>query len=107
MPAGTGVRVRNGTMTAVGQAGQEVAGSDAAGKLGGAEPVDLRGGTLLPGFIDAHVHPVFAGDRICRCNLAGAKTAAEYTEIIAAYAAGHPDAAWVPGGGWRIGAVPP
>ncbi len=106
MPAGTVVRVRNGTITAVGQAGQEVAGSDAAGKLGGAEPVDLRGGTLLPGFIDAHVHPVFAGDRICRCNLAGAKTAAEYTEIIAAYAAGHPDAEWITGGGWSMEAFP-
>ena len=106
MPAGTVVRVRNGTITAVGEAGQGVAGSDAAGKLGGAEPVDLRGGTLLPGFIDAHVHPVFAGDRICRCNLAGAKTAAEYTEIIAAYAAAHPDAEWITGGGWSMEAFP-
>ena len=65
MPAGTVVRVSNGAITDV-----VPAGSEAAGKLAGAEPVDLRGGTLLPGFIDAHVHPVFAGDQMCRCDLA-------------------------------------
>jgi predicted amidohydrolase YtcJ len=100
-PAGTAVRVSNGTITAVGPAG-----SDAAGKLAGAEPVDLRGGTLLPGFIDAHVHPVFAGDQMCRCDLAGVTTAAEYAEIIAAYAAAHPDADWITGGGWSMEAFP-
>jgi predicted amidohydrolase YtcJ len=101
MTAGTVVRVSNGTITAVG-----TAGSEAAGKLAGAEPVDLRGGTLLPGFIDAHVHPVFAGDRLCRCNLADAKTAADYAEIIGAYAAIHPEAEWITGGGWSMEAFP-
>ncbi|HEX9554646.1 MAG TPA: amidohydrolase family protein, partial [Streptosporangiaceae bacterium] len=90
MPVGTVVRVSNGAVTAVGPAD-----SEPAGKLAGAEPVDLRGGTLLPGFIDAHVHPVFAGDQMCRCDLTGVKTAAEYAEIIAAYAAAHPDADWI------------
>ena len=97
MPAGTAVRVSNGTITAVGPGGSELAG---------AEPVDLRGGTLLPGFIDAHVHPVFAGDQMCRCDLTGVKTAAEYAEIIAAYAAAHPDADWITGGGWSMEAFP-
>ena len=101
MPVGTVVRVSNGTVTAVGPAG-----SEPAGRLAGAEPVDLRGGTLLPGFIDAHVHPVFAGDQMCRCDLTGVKTAAEYAEIIAAYAAAHPDADWITGGGWSMEAFP-
>src|SRR5258707_9454314 len=101
MPVGTVVRVSNGTVTAVGPAG-----SEPAGKLVGAEPVDLRGGTLLPGFIDAHVHPVFAGDQMCRCDLTGVKTAAEYAEIIARYAAAHPDAEWITGGGWSMEAFP-
>jgi predicted amidohydrolase YtcJ len=101
MPAGTVVRVSKGTITSVGPAG-----SEAAGQLAGAEPVDLRGGTLLPGFIDAHVHPVFAGDQMCRCDLSGVKTAAEYAELIAAYAAAHPDAEWITGGGWSMEAFP-
>jgi predicted amidohydrolase YtcJ len=105
LPAGATVRVSSGAITAVSP--PATPGSDAAsGVLGTAEPVDLRGGTLLPGFIDAHVHPVFAGDRMCRCNLAGAKTAAEYADIIAAYAAAHPDAEWITGGGWSMEAFP-
>jgi predicted amidohydrolase YtcJ len=99
MPAGTVVRVSNGKITAA-------ESGDVGGDLGGAEPVDLDGGTLLPGFIDAHVHPVFAGDRMCRCNLAGVKTAAEYADAIAAYAASHPEAEWITGGGWSMEAFP-
>ncbi|HEX6930872.1 MAG TPA: amidohydrolase [Streptosporangiaceae bacterium] len=97
LPPGSVVRVRGGSVTAV-EAGGE--------PLRGAEPVDLAGGTLFPGFIDAHVHPVFAGDRMCRCNLAGSTSAAEYADIIAAYARAHPDAEWITGGGWSMEAFP-
>src|SRR5262249_30128895 len=102
MPAGTVVRVSDGKITAVGPS-DGAAGTES---LGTAEPVDLAGGTLLPGFIDAHVHPVFAGDRMCRCNLAGAKTADEYADIIAVFAAAHPDAEWITGGGWAMESFP-
>ena len=67
LPAGTGVRVRAGRITGVGPAGS-------LGPLGSAEPVDLAGGTLLPGFIDAHAHPVFAGHQLRRCDLGDAST---------------------------------
>ena len=53
-------------------------------------PVDLSGGTLLPGFIDAHVHPVFAGDQLRRCDLSDATTRRGYLELIAAYARDQP-----------------
>ena len=99
LPAGTVVRVADGKITAVGPA-------DDAGRLEGAEPVDLGGGTLLPGFIDAHVHPVFAGDRMRRCNLTRDATAQGYVEVIAAYAAAHPDEEWITGGGWSMEAFP-
>ena len=99
LPAGTVVRVSGGKITAVGQEAD-------AGKLEGADLVDLDGGTLLPGFIDAHVHPVFAGDRLRRCNLSGVVTAEEYARIIADYAAAHPDDAWIVGGGWSMEAFP-
>jgi predicted amidohydrolase YtcJ len=97
LPPGTVVRVRNGSITAVEAAGEP---------LRGAEPVDLAGGTLFPGFIDAHVHPVFAGDRMCRCNLAGIMTADGYADVIAAYAQAHPEAEWITGGGWSMEAFP-
>jgi predicted amidohydrolase YtcJ len=101
LPPGTIVRVGNGKIITV-----EPGDAQAAGSLGGAEPVNLGGGTLFPGFIDAHVHPVFAGDRLCRCNLSGLKTAADYAEVIAAYAAAHQDAEWITGGGWSMEAFP-
>jgi predicted amidohydrolase YtcJ len=98
-PPGTVVRVSGRTITYVGPQG-------GTGPLGHAELVDLRGGTLFPGFIDAHVHPVFAGDQLCRCDLTGVRVAAEYVAIIAAYAAAHPDAQWITGGGWSMEAFP-
>jgi predicted amidohydrolase YtcJ len=96
LPAGTSVRVRAGRITDVG-----------SGLLAGrADVVDLAGGTLLPGFIDAHVHPVFAGDQLRRCDLTGAATPFGYRDLIAAYVRAHPGDGWVAGGGWSIDAFP-
>src|ERR1700761_3363976 len=102
LPEGTCVRVSDGTITAVGPA-QEVAGP---GGLTGVNVVDLDGGTLLPGFTDAHVHPVYAGSQMRHCNLQEGQTAQDYLDIIAAYAAAHPDAGWITGGGWSMDAFP-
>ena len=105
LPEGTCVRVGGGTITAVGPA-SEVAGAGGPGGLAGVNVVDLEGGTLLPGFTDAHVHPVYAGDQLRRCNLREGQTAQDYLDIIAAYAAAHPDAGWITGGGWGMDAFP-
>jgi predicted amidohydrolase YtcJ len=105
---GTCVWVRGEKIIAVGpDPGPAVtAGAVEAGELRRAEPVDLAGGTLLPGFIDAHVHPVFAGDQLRRCNLREGSSAEEYLEIIARYAAAHPELEWITGGGWSMEAFP-
>ena len=96
LPAGTCVRTRAGRIVEVGPNGSP----------GAAEPVDLGGGTLLPGFIDAHAHPVFAGYQLRRCDLNAAEHAADYLEIVAAYARDHPDEEWITGGGWAMAAFP-
>jgi predicted amidohydrolase YtcJ len=95
-PAGTRVRVRDGRIDAVGT--DLVAGS--------ADVVDLAGGTLLPGFIDAHVHPVFAGDQLTRCDLTGVTSLPDYLALIAEYARVHPGDGWITGGGWSMEAFP-
>jgi predicted amidohydrolase YtcJ len=102
LPPGTCVRVSSGTITGVGPAEslQPIRSRDIA------EPVDLHGGTLLPGFIDAHAHPVFAGNQLRRCDLRSADTADGYLEIIATYAREHPDEEWITGGGWAMAAFP-
>lgn len=68
--------------------------------------IDMRGGLLSPGFIDAHVHPIQGGLERLRCDLSGVGTREEYLETIATYAAAHPDAEWILGGGWAMPAFP-
>ena len=108
LPPGTCVRVRGATITAVGPASEVAPGAGGCGGQGlaGVSLVDLRGGTLLPGFIDAHVHPVYAGGQLRRCDLRDGVTAADYLAIIDRYARAHPDLEWISGGGWSMDAFP-
>ncbi|MGD1218807.1 amidohydrolase [Streptomyces krungchingensis] len=92
----TAVAVTGDRITAVGNA--EV--HDLAGP--GTEVVDLAGRLLLPGFQDAHVHPVPAGLELTQCDLTEAKTAEETLAAVRAYAAAHPDREWITGGGWSM-----
>lgn len=66
------------------------------------EVVDLAGRLLLPGFQDAHVHPVPAGLELTQCDLTGTRTAAETVAAVRAYADAHPERAWITGGGWSM-----
>lgn len=66
------------------------------------EVVDLTGQLLIPGFQDAHVHPVMGGMAMLQCELHGTTSAQECLDIVAAYAASHPDEAWIVGGGWSM-----
>lgn len=68
--------------------------------------VDLQGAWVLPGFHDAHVHPVQAGLEMNACDLTGCGDAEEYVSAVAGYAAAHPDAAWILGGGWSMDHFP-
>lgn len=61
---------------------------------------------LAPGFVDAHVHPVQGGLERLRCDLSELSTPEEYLTAIASYAAEHPAAEWILGGGWAMPAFP-
>jgi predicted amidohydrolase YtcJ len=102
LPPGTAVRVRGSRIIALERA---PAGQDRS-PCGGTTVVDLHGGTLLPGFIDAHVHPVFGGQRMSRCDLVDGRSLPEYVDIIAAYLREHPGDGWITGGGWSMEAFP-
>jgi predicted amidohydrolase YtcJ len=70
------------------------------------EVVDLAGGLVAPGFVDAHVHAVQGGLERIRCDLSEVHTRDDYLTAISAYAAAHPELPWVLGGGWAMSAFP-
>jgi predicted amidohydrolase YtcJ len=70
------------------------------------EVVDLAGRLLLPGFLDAHAHPVSGGLERSRCDLTPGRTAEHYLGAIGAYARRHPEREWILGGGWSMEAFP-
>lgn len=80
-----------------------VGGEDVDDLLGpGTEVVELAGRLLLPGFQDAHVHPIPAATEMMQCDLTGTKTARATLEVVTAYVAAHPDQPWILGGGWSM-----
>ncbi|MER7809111.1 amidohydrolase [Streptomyces sp900116325] len=66
------------------------------------EVVDLAGRLLVPGFQDAHIHPVTAGLELAQFNLTDFRTAADTLAAVRAYADSHPDQEWITGGGWSM-----
>ncbi len=70
------------------------------------EVVDLGGRLLVPGFQDAHAHPVGAGVEMGQCDLTGATTPDDCAATIRAYADARPDAPWITGGGWSMETFP-
>jgi predicted amidohydrolase YtcJ len=95
------VAVREGRIAAIGtrEDALAAAGPDAA-------VVDLAGGLLMPGFQDAHAHPVFAGVSLRQCDLHDLDTAQAYLDHIERYARTHPEVEWITGGGWAMDVFP-
>ena len=94
------VVVRDGVILAVG--GPEI--RERAGA--GAATVDLQGGLLVPGFTDAHAHPIQGGIERRTCDLTGSKGEPAYLECIRAYAEARPELDWIVGAGWEMAAFP-
>jgi len=108
-PVFTANTVRSRTDAVAVSAGRIVAvgGDDVRDLIGpSTEVVDLTGRMLLPGFQDAHVHPVWGGLDMLRCDLSAYDTASEYLDVIGRYAQEHPDDPWILGGGWGMSAFP-
>ncbi|MEO7146455.1 MAG: amidohydrolase family protein, partial [Terrimesophilobacter sp.] len=70
------------------------------------EVIDLSGRMLVPGFQDAHVHPVWGGLDMLRCDLGELNSRQDYLERIGEYAQANPQLEWVLGGGWSMSAFP-
>ncbi|MEO8295935.1 MAG: amidohydrolase [Gemmatimonadota bacterium] len=100
LPAAQALAVLNGRIVFV--------GSDSGVRewMGpGTEIVDGKGGMLLPGLIDSHVHPV-SGVKLIACDLTADTSAAQVAETLKGCVAAHPEAPWVRGTGWQLPVFP-
>ena len=95
------VAVRDGRIVALGTSDDlvELRGSST-------EVVELGGRMLVPGFQDAHVHPINAGLEELRCDLSQDHGLEAYLDRIRAYVSSHPTASWILGGGWSVDVFP-
>ncbi|HUQ79289.1 MAG TPA: amidohydrolase [Patescibacteria group bacterium] len=64
--------------------------------------VDLAGRLLVPGFQDAHVHPISAGVDRLQCDLRAARGRAGVLATIRRFVADHPADGWIVGSGWSM-----
>src|SRR5262245_52907641 len=95
------VAVSGGTISAVGT------DDDVRAWIGPkTEVIELGDRLLAPGFQDAHIHPVYGGTQMSQCDLHSVITADDSVAVVAQYAAAHPEASWILGGGWSMGAFP-
>jgi hypothetical protein len=98
-PVHRAVAVAGGRILAVGPEARDLAGPRT-------ERIDLAGRLLVPGFQDSHIHAVFGGLELGRCDLTAFRTADEYLAAIGDYARAHPEQEWITGGGWSLESFP-
>ena len=84
------VSVRDGKIFAVGDAEEVLAAAGPDTRV-----VDLHGGSLLPGFVDAHAHMDREGLKYVYPSLAGARSIEDILAIIRAAASKTPRGGWV------------
>jgi predicted amidohydrolase YtcJ len=90
-PVARGVAVHAGRVVALDEAALDLAGA-------ADETVDLDGGTVLPGFGDGHVHPLWGGVELAGPVVRDATSVAEVVEAVRRYADEQPERDWITGG---------
>lgn len=72
----------------------------------GTRVLRLEGRMVLPGFHDAHVHPISGGIELAQCDLNNLATAQAVIDKVRRCAASLPRDAWVVGGGYGLPVFP-
>ena len=90
-PGATAIRIEAGQIAAVGREAE-------VGRTG--EVIDARGGLVLPGFDDAHIHLRGGARQLDQAQLFPLQTVEAVQGVIAAHAAATREREWVEGRGW-------
>lgn len=89
MPRAEAVAIVAGRVAAVGSA------TAVRAAIGAGTPEVVVEGTIVPGFVDSHVHLLWAGRRAARVALSGAGSVGEVQHRIREHAAAHPGDGWI------------
>jgi predicted amidohydrolase YtcJ len=84
--------------------GRVIATGSQALKLKG-EVIDLNGGFLMPGFIDGHAHPIFAGREARGPRVNNLQSIDEIKKEVARYAKENPNESWIIGGAYEAAII--
>ena len=96
LPETDAVAIDGDTITALGK--------DAAGLAGsGCRVIDAQGATVLPGFIESHLHLFMGGSELAHLQLLGGKGSEALAEAILGYAAANPGREVIVGQGCDYG----
>lgn len=88
------IAVRDGRVAAIGGR------ADMAALVGdGTRVLELAGATILPGFVDSHIHPVFGIELTRGADLSGCRTLDDVESALRSEAAGLSEADWLLGWG--------
>lgn len=68
--------------------------------------IDLKGQMVLPGFHDAHVHPVYGGVELSQCVLNEQTSVEGIIATISACNKATPGTGWLFGSGWNLSLFP-
>jgi predicted amidohydrolase YtcJ len=101
-PWAEAVAIRGGRISAVGS------NADVRPHVGAhTRVVDLGGKMLLPGFHDAHLHPIYSGIDSLECSLSGLTTVdAVLSKLRECVASGVRRGNWLVGGAWSVALFP-
>ena len=91
------IAIANGRIRYVGPAAGALALAGDATRV-----VDLAGRMVLPGFQDAHVHPVDAGVAEAQCPLFDLDSIEAVVDKVASCARSDPGTGWIIGSGWTV-----
>jgi len=90
-----GLAIEDGRVIATGPAALEMNG----------ESIDLAGGFLMPGFIDGHAHPIFAGREALGPRVNNLQSVEEIKKEVARYANKNPNESWIIGGAYEAAII--
>jgi predicted amidohydrolase YtcJ len=85
-------------------AGSRGAAVELAGRA--AEVIDATGGTVVPGFVDAHAHIIETGESLTRAQLRDAYDLTTILDRLVAWSVANPEAERVLGIGWMFSSLP-